>query len=164
MENYYKTIRRTAAHGLAEAEASSEGFYKWLALWALDVVCEAVEMTSEPEYSDERVAELGDVLWSIAASAMLLEISEERLLAQTSPDEIACSDINLVALAAQRLIEERHALNMAFNSLERRTRNYTPCGDRLGRDEVTKLTRILTETGYLPAQCKLPEPGLDDLS
>ena len=72
---WFPIVKRTAQHGLDEASLSQDKFYFWLAIWALDVVCESVEFMNAVPPGDK--TEAGDVLWGIAASAMLLGITQE---------------------------------------------------------------------------------------
>ena len=72
---WFPIVQRTAQHGLDEASFSQDKFYHWLAIWALDVVCESVEFMNAVPPGDK--TEAGDVLWGIAASAMLLGITQE---------------------------------------------------------------------------------------
>ena len=72
---WFPIVQRTAQHGLTEASQSQDKFYFWLAIWALDVVGESVEFMNAVPPND--LTEGGDVLWGIAASAMLLGITQE---------------------------------------------------------------------------------------
>ena len=72
---WFPIVKRTAQHGLDEASLSQDKFYSWLAIWALDVVCESKEFMNAVPPGDK--TEAGDVLWGIAASSMLLGITQE---------------------------------------------------------------------------------------
>jgi len=79
-QDNYAIVRRTAQHGLDEAKISRVHFDKWLAIWALDIVCETVEVSIEAHKVDSSVdslmLEVGDVCWGIYAVAMLCEIDD----------------------------------------------------------------------------------------
>ena len=72
---WFPIVKRTAQHGLDEASFSQDKFYFWLAIWALDVVGESVEFMNAVPPGDK--TEAGDVLFGIAASSMLLGITQE---------------------------------------------------------------------------------------
>lgn len=78
MSDWFKVVQRTAKVGLDES-LQGDGVYRWLSLWALDVVCEMSEFVHNFEEGND-IREAGDVLWGIAASAMLWDIEQNDLL------------------------------------------------------------------------------------
>jgi hypothetical protein len=80
VQDNYAIVRRTAQYGLLQAGISRLYFEKWLAVWALDIVCEANEISIEAQKVDSSVdslmLEVGDVCWGIYAVALLCEIGD----------------------------------------------------------------------------------------
>jgi hypothetical protein len=77
-KTYFEIVQRTAQHGLDEAKDNPEKFRLWLSIWALDVIGESLEVLRSLNDKD-KMLEIGDVLWGIGASALLIEMSEDEL-------------------------------------------------------------------------------------
>jgi hypothetical protein len=100
LKNWYEIVERTASHGLEEAKESRESFNKWLAIWALDVVCECHEIETAKNLG-EVINEVGDVMWGVAASAILLGMSEALLTDVNDIDKSIVKDESLLDLCAR---------------------------------------------------------------
>lgn len=96
LKNWYKIVERTASHGLED----KENFHKWLTIWALDVVCECHEIQTAKNLG-EVINEVGDVMWGVAASAMLLGMDENLLTDVNEIDKSLVKDEDLLNLCAR---------------------------------------------------------------
>lgn len=90
-DRWFEIVKRTADVGLSESAADPTKKRMWLAIWALDVVNE----TLEAELADGKKAatEYGDVLWGIAASAMLLGVGQKKFVDGASSVDVGISSV-----------------------------------------------------------------------
>jgi hypothetical protein len=79
--SYYAVVERTARHGLVESKESRQSFDRWMAIWSLDIVCEAIEAKQAifGDLKNKYLVELGDVIWGVAAVGLLTGIPEARI-------------------------------------------------------------------------------------
>jgi len=79
--SYYSVVERTAQRGLMESKRSRQDCDRWMAIWSLDIVCEAIEVKDAifNNRQDKYLVELGDVIWGIAAVGLLTGIPESKI-------------------------------------------------------------------------------------
>lgn len=79
--SYYSIVERTAQRGLMESKRSRQDCDRWLAVWSLEIVCEAIEVKQAifHDLPDKYLVELGDVIWGIAAVGLLTGIPEAEI-------------------------------------------------------------------------------------
>lgn len=111
IDRWFSVVQRTAKVGLDES-LEGDGVYRWLAIWALDVVCEMSEFVHADQ--DDVDCEAGDVLWGIAASAMLWGIEQDQLLNYKSQDPLNRPPLYYSALYAdfaKKVSRDRRSIN-----------------------------------------------------
>jgi len=79
--SYYSVVERTAQRGLMESKRSRQDCDRWMAIWSLDIVCEAIEVKDAifNNRQDKYLVELGDVIWGIAAVGLLTGVPEAEI-------------------------------------------------------------------------------------
>lgn len=100
LKNWYQIVYRTATFGLTESKFSRDYFNKWLAIWALDIICEYHEIQRAKNLG-ETIDEVGDVMWGVAASAMLLGVDETHLIRFNEVDVQMIKNLDLVDLCSE---------------------------------------------------------------
>lgn len=151
---YFEVVRRTAQHGLDLSDRSQSGnqFRLWLSIWALDVVNESVEVSTAKTEHEEMV-ELGDVIWGVCASAMLVGLAEKDIIPSDPVEGIKVGP---------------YMPNLQQDKLIRRASQYADYAKKVARDDRpidrSQFANLLSRVFYSVARCGDPAAAAEAMN